>query len=286
MIDPLNKEPESASLAPSTHLDTFLTNSLKASTASLTSDDYRVVTPVFEGPLDLLLHLIRREQLNVYDIPIAKICQSYLEHLQAMCAPDVNIAGEFFVMAATLLHLKSQVLLPAEDRSDDEEDPRLPLVTQLLEYERFKKAAEQLDARNWLGRDMFVQPIDTTEILPVESLLTAPLEPVDTFQLLLSLKIALDRTYRPPINIAVDTTSLKDKILALGVFLEADPVLDFRTLMPPNPRRTDLILCFMAILELSKLRYIEILQTETFGPIQIRRIQSIKGLDMNLLEQF
>jgi segregation and condensation protein A len=286
MVDAPEKETEvteSSTLAP---LDDLVKNGPQAGGADGVRDDYRVVTPVFEGPLDLLLHLIRREQLNIYDIPVAQICQRYLEHLEVMFSPDVNIAGEFFVMAATLLHLKSQVLLPTEERAEDEEDPRLPLVAQLLEYERFKKAAEQLDARDWLDRDFYTRPANTGEILPVESLLDAPLDPVDTFQLLLCLKMALDRTHRPPMQITVDTTSLRDKVKALGVILETEPVVEFWSLMPPQPRRTDIILTFMAMLELGKLKYIEILQTETFGPIQIRRVQSVSGLDMALLDQF
>src|SRR5688572_25449176 len=97
------------------------------------AEDYRVRIPVFEGPLDLLLHLIRKEQLNIYDIPIAHICRSYLEHIELMAQPDVNLAGEFMVMAATLTHLKSLVLLPKEEGAGADDDPRMPLVAQLLE---------------------------------------------------------------------------------------------------------------------------------------------------------
>jgi segregation and condensation protein A len=274
--------PESSALAP---LDDLVKNSPKPG-GEFTRDDYRVVTPVFEGPLDLLLHLIRREQLNIYDIPVAKICQSYLEHLELLFSPDVNVAGEFFVMAATLLHLKSQVLLPQEERAEDVEDPRLPLVAQLLEYERFKRAADKLDSLDWLDRDYYARPPFTGEVLPVESLLDAPLEPVDNFQLLLCLKIALDRTNRPPMQISIDTTSLKDKVMNLSRSLEHQSIIEFWSLIPPEPRPSDIILSFMAMLELSKLKFVEIIQTEIFGPIQIRRVRSFEDLDMILLEQF
>ncbi len=104
--------------------DVFSDTPIPALTEGPAREDYRVKTPVFEGPLDLLLHLIRKEQLNIYDIPVAQICKSYFEHLQLMFEPDVNVAGEFFVMASTLLHLKSQILLPVDEQAKDEDDPQ------------------------------------------------------------------------------------------------------------------------------------------------------------------
>jgi len=247
--------------------------------------DYRVRLPVFEGPLDLLLHLIRRDQVNVYDIPVAQICHSYLEYLNLMATPDVDLAGEFFVMAATLLYLKSQVLLPKEEQTP-EDDPRLPLVAQLLEYEKFKKASIQIDEMEWLERELYVRPPGSNADLPVESLLDAPLESVDTFQMLLCLKVALDRTERPPMQIQVDSTSIRDKVAQVGELLESIEVVDFRTLLPENPKPPDIIVSFLAILELARLKYLEILQLETFGPIQLRKVHSVKDLNMGLLQQY
>jgi len=266
--------------------DVFADSPVPALTEGSGRKDYQVKTPVFEGPLDLLLHLIRKEQLNIYDIPVAQICKSYFEQLQLMFEPDVNVAGEFFVMASTLLHLKSQILLPVDEQSLDENDPRLPLVAQLLEYERFKKAAQQIDAMPWLDRDLYARPASTAEVLPVESLLDAPLDPVDTFQLLLCLKIATDRTERPPIQISIDTTSLRERVTAVGNYLDEQDVITFASLVPPGTRRFDVILSFMAVLELAKLKFVEILQTEAFGPIQIRKVRSIRELNMGLLDQF
>jgi segregation and condensation protein A len=250
-------------------------------------EDYRVRLPVFEGPLDLLLHLIRKEQLNIYDIPVAQICASYLEHLKLMYEPDVNIAGEFFVMAATLLQLKSQVLLPSEEQAKEEEDPRLPLVAQLLELERFKKAAAALDQREWLDRDIYIRPPSAAnDLIPVESLLDAPIEQVDNFQLLLCLKSALDRTHRKPIQIEVDSISLKEKVLMVREQFERSDIVQFWSLVPPVHKRSDIVVSFMAILELAKLKFVEIIQTENFGPIQIRSVQSLSNLNLALLEQF
>lgn len=248
-------------------------------------EDYRVRLPVFEGPLDLLLHLIRRDQINIYDIPVSKICQSYLEYLNVMAHPDVNLAGEFFVMASTLLHLKSQVLLPKDEQAEDD-DPRVPLVAQLLEYEKFKKAAHSLDEREWLERELYIRPPGAAADIPVESLLDAPLEPVDTFQMLVCLRIALDRTERPPMQITVDSTSIRDKVEMVGELLETVSMIEFSSLLPPEAKRPDIIVSFLAILELARLKYLEILQSETFGPIQLRRVHSVRDLNMGLLQQY
>jgi segregation and condensation protein A len=248
-------------------------------------DDYRITLPCFEGPLDLLLHLIRKDQLNIYDIPIAHILKTYLEHLDLMAQIDVNIAGEFMVMASTLMLIKSYVLLPKE--GGDEEDPRIPLVAQLLEYEKFKKAADQIDARPWLYRDTFARPVTAaSDLMPVETLMDGPIEPIDQFQFLLCLKISLDRTQRKPLQITTDPTSIRDKVNELTELLEKTEVIDFRSLLPEAPRAVDVVISFLAVLELAKLKFLEIIQTETFGPIQIRNVRSLRELNSGLLDQY
>jgi len=260
-----------------------------APSSSPFKDDYRVTLPVFEGPLDLLLHLIRKEQINIYDIPISKICKSYLEHLELMRQIDVNIAGEFMVMAATLTFMKSLVLLPRDGGEDEEDDPRLPLVAQLLEYEKFKKIAEEFDQQPWLGRDIFSRSATAiSDIMPVESLLEGPIESVDPFQLLLCLKIANDRTQRPPMQISVDPTSIKEKVSQVQELLEQEEVVRFEQLLPEKQDRhvRDVIVAFLAILELAKLKFVEILQVEQLGPIQIRRVKELRDLNVGLLDQY
>jgi len=252
-------------------------------------DDYHVHLPVFEGPLDLLLHLIRKEQLNIYDIPIAKICKSYLEHLEIMRQIDVNIAGEFMVMAATLTLMKSLLLLPREGGDEAEEDPRLPLVAQLIEYEKFKKAAEELDQKPWLGRDLYPRSHEAiSDMMPVESLLEGPIEQVDPFQLLLCLKIANDRTQKPPMQISVDPTSIREKVTQVQELLEQEEILKFEQLLPIQENRhvRDIIVAFLALLELAKLKFIEIVQAEQLGPIQIRRVKEMRDLNVGLLDQY
>lgn len=248
--------------------------------------DYVVHLPTFDGPLDLLLHLIRKEQINIYDIPIARICRSYMEHIELMRQIDVNIAGEFMVMAATLMVIKSHVLLP-RDETNPEDDPRMPLVAQLLEYERFKKAADQIDARPWLYRDTYPRPMGVAnDLMPVESLMDAPIEQVDQFQLLLCLKIALDRTYRKPLQISTDPTSIKEKVTMLTELMQSEEIIEFRRLLPEDPKIVDVVVSFLAVLELARLKFIEIIQTETYGPIQIRSVREMRELNVGLLDQY
>lgn len=265
----------------------LLDSALPAFSQSDSLDEYRVRIPNFEGPLDLLLHLIRKDQINIYDIPIARICQNYLEHLELMRHFDVNLAGEFMVMAATLLHLKSQVLLPEEEDKEKQNDPRLSLVAQLLEYERFKEAGEEIDKKSWLFRDVFPRPpAATKDLLPEETFMDAPVEPIDNFQLLICLKIALDRTTRKPIKIAAAGISLKDAVRTIGILFNGRECIDFSILISMMHKRSDIVVNFLAILELARLRFLEILQQETFGPIQLKIVRSLEELDMGLLDPF
>ncbi len=271
---------------PKLALDQAMNEGGGASSRPEKSEDYRINIPVFEGPFDLLLHLIRKEQINIYDIPIAQICKTYLEHLELLKTPDVDLAGEFMVMAATLIQLKSLVLLPKEEGAL-EDDPRMPLVQQLLEYQRFQKAADKIDAVPWLNRDIYSRsPIAIQDSMPVESLLSAPLEAIDSYQLLLCLKIAVNRTTRPPLNISTDPTSIKEKVISLAEFLEKETVVEMRRLLPACPLPRDIIVSFLAILELARLKFIEILQHETFGPIQVRATRPLRELNAGLLDQY
>ncbi len=248
--------------------------------------DYRVSLPCFEGPLDLLLHLIRKEQVNIYDIPITRICRAYLEHLEILQQLDFNLAGEFMVMASTLMYLKSATLLPSEN-VEGEEDPRLPLVAQLIEYEKYKLAAEKIDSMQWLGRDIYARPAGAlSDVVPVESLLDVPIDAVDPFQLLKCLGAATDRTRRPPIEISTDRVSIKEKVNELRLLLLQSEVVDFLLLLPPVLLTHDVIVSFLAVLELAKLKFVDIIQTENFGPMQIRAQRSMEELNFGLLDQY
>ncbi|MBI4404868.1 MAG: segregation/condensation protein A [Deltaproteobacteria bacterium] len=267
----------------------FSPSDLSISSDRSSLDDFRINLPNFDGPLDLLLHLIRREQIDIYDIPLTKVCECYLQYLNRISELNISVAGEFTVMAATLMHLKSVMLLPQESDGAPEEDPRLPLVAQLLEYERFKKAAEQLDGRNWLNRDLFVRPLSALPSLaPDESAVDAPVEPIDTFELLLCLKVAMDRTTRRTLEISAESTSIKEKVAAITAYLEQNGIIDFSAFMSPDSknRRQEMVVGFLAMLELARLKFVEIFQPEIFGPIQLRSIRSLRELDLGLLEQY
>lgn len=248
---------------------------------------YRVHLENFDGPLDLLLHLIRKDQIDIHNIPVAHVCESFLEYLKFLAKPDVNVAGEFFVMAATLLQIKSEVLLPNENPEGEVEDPRLPLVAQLLEYERFKRAAAQIDARPWLGREVFARPEGAaSDIIPPEALLDGPIDMVGTFELLLCLKAATDRTTRKPMQISIDTTSIRDRVVAMVPLIEGGNVVTFESLLPEDRKRKDVIITFLAVLELARLKFIEITQDEVLGPIYLKAVRSLTDINMGMLEQF
>ena len=121
-------------------------------------EPYRVKLQVFEGPLDLLLHLVKKNKVDIYDIPVAVIAEQYLEYIKMMRAIDINLAGEYLVMAATLMYIKSRMLLPRPPEEEEEEDPRAELVRRLIEYQRFKVVAEELLQRELLQRDVFIRP--------------------------------------------------------------------------------------------------------------------------------
>lgn len=283
-----NQPAPQPSLDQAAALDSIFPVTGPAQSASADEEsDYRVSIPNFEGPLDLLLHLIRRDQVNIHDIPVSRICKSYLEHLEIMQQFDVNIAGEFMVMAATLTLLKSQILLPVEGEAEEEEDPRAPLVAQLLEYERFKIAAESLNNIPWLFRDIYPRPfVETKEIMPPTDPETAPVEPIDTYQMLLALKAATDRTTRPPFEVTQEADSLSDRVAVMSTMLTQRELISFAELVPDIQKRRELVVTFLAMLELARLKFVQILQAETFGPIEIRSIRSLGDLDMGLLDQF
>ena len=253
------------------------------------NDDYRVRIPNFEGPLDLLLHLIRKDQLNIYDIPIASICASYLKYIDLLHQLDCNMAGEFMVMAATLMHMKSAVLLPQETGENGEEvDPRLPLVAQLLEYEKFKRASETIDKLPWLGRDYYSRPPEAIkDQIPTESLLDSPLEPIDNFQLLVCLKIALDRTTRPKMQITTDLVSLRSKVMALQDLMQLNDILELSSLIPENFRGVRISsLTSSPGLQLVEIKISRNHPARKFQPHPIRCVRSLGDLNEGMLDTY
>lgn len=237
----------------------------------ITGNDYKIHLDVFEGPLDLLLYLIRKEELEITDIPVARITEQYLEYLELMAELNLDIAGEFLVMAATLAHIKSRMLLPATDDQDEEEegDPREELVRRLLEYRKYKDAAAELGSRPWLGRDVFdrgaafekPEPVATDEMPPVD---------ISLFQILEALKGVLDtiptETYHA---VDTETVSVTDKARWLGRILAHKGSVTFQELFRASTRRVDIVATFLAVLEMTRMQVLTVYQAEPGAPLRI-----------------
>jgi segregation and condensation protein A len=238
----------------------------------------RIALPGFEGPLDLLLHLIQEHELDILNIPIAFITKKYLEYMEMMKALNIDIASEYLVMAATLAHIKSRSLLPAAPADVDEEeeeelDPRAELIKRLLEYQKYKKASEELAARSVLGRDIFVRGPQ-----PAADPLTAPLAPVSSFKLLEAFQRVLSRT-KVVIDheVEFERFSLSDRINHLVDFLKGKGRVTFEELFEGQVSRPDLIVTFLALLELTRLRMIQLFQQSSLETIYVEMIGEDAG---------
>jgi segregation and condensation protein A len=233
-------------------------------------DAYSVKLAAFEGPLDLLIHLIKKNEVNVYDIPIALITAQYLEYLDLLTELDLDVAGEFLVMSATLIHIKSRMLLPRPDpmQDDPEEDPREALVNRLLEHQRFKAAAELLHEREtvrsaqWLRPDERIAPIAGEEIEP-------ELE-VDLFSLLAAFRAVLDRARtRPRVVLPPEQVSIEARITQLLARLSESDACGFEDLFDDVWSRADLVVTFLALLEMIRMKLVRVFQAGMFGEIRI-----------------
>ena len=238
---------------------------------------YKVRIENFEGPLDLLLHLIKKNEINIYDIPVAMIAQQYLEYLEAMEELNLNVAGDFLVMAATLLQIKSKMLLPADETTDDEEegpDPREELVRRLLEYKAYKEAARQLDDQEKMWREIFWREQAFPEEEAAEEDL--PLENVSLFDLVDALKEVLERNPGSRlIEIAPDNLTVRERMSVILETLEGKDSVSFASLFEASSHRMVVVVTFLALLELIRLRVARVFQAETFGPILVSRTFSL-----------
>lgn len=234
---------------------------------------YEIKLDVFEGPLDLLLFLIRKNEIDIYNIPIALITRQYLEYMELLKALNLDLAGEYLVLAATLLHIKSRLLLPAQEGADggDEEepgDPRTELVQQLLDYQAFKEAALQLDRRTVLERDVFKRFI-TPEAATEDGDAEMPVE-VDIFALVEAFQRMISQLDRVELlEIDLERISLADRINEIMDCLADSRSMTFAELMNERKTRQMMVYTFLAILELMKLRMIRVYQAASFGAIRI-----------------
>lgn len=233
--------------------------------------DYPVKLANFEGPLDLLLHLIRKHEVDIYDIPIAMITQQYLDYLELMRELNLDVAGEFLVMAATLIQIKARMLVPrqaAEASTDEDEDPRDALVRRLLEHERFKAAAELLHERETVRSAQWTRPDARLEALAGEPF-ERELE-VDLFGLLQAFQAVLARSKgRPAVLLPAEVVSIETRIEQLVGRLSETEACSFEELFDDASSRADLITTFLAVLEMIRLKLIRVVQAEVCGPIRI-----------------
>lgn len=232
---------------------------------------YEVKLDIFEGPLDLLLYLIRKNELDIYNIPMALITEQYLEHLEMMKALNLDLAGEYLVLAATLIHIKSRMLLPVEEgeggTEEDQQDPRAELVRQLLEYQAFKEAALSLSQRRVLDRDVFkrIPPADEIPDEPEEAMME-----VSLFELIEAFKQVVGRMDKEDLlEIDTERISLSDRINEILEDLEREKSLSFTDLLKASRTRKSVIYTLLAILELMKMRVVRAFQSDPFGPIRI-----------------
>lgn len=251
--------------------------------------DLRIKLPVFEGPLDLLLFLIRKNELDIYDIPISTVTRQYIAVLRSMQELDLEIAGEFFVMAASLMEIKSRMLLPrgqaavGESEDDDPLDPRWELVHQLLQYKKFKEAAAKLDELAAFQRDMLARHV--VEVAVTEN--ERPLKPVDRIELWNAFNIVLRRLSEKLVvgEIKGEEVTVSDKMEELLLLVETRKRFLFTDLFEGQPVTVRLLVAtFIAVLELTRLKKLRVRQDEAYSDIHIEAVENIVNPDGTLAE--
>jgi segregation and condensation protein A len=231
-----------------------------------------VFLEAFEGPLDLLLYLIRRQNINILDIPMLEITRQYVRYIELMNEMQFELAGEYLLMAATLAEIKSRMLLPRsqETEEEEEEDPRAELVRRLLEYERYKQAAEDIDSLERLERDVVPAQADSGEMPRITKLPDLTLK-----ELLLVFQEVLQRSEMfAHHHVQREPLSVRERMSQVLVNLERERYRDFSELFDPAEGRIGVTVTFLAILELVKESLVDIIQAEPFGPIHVRAAQS------------
>ncbi len=229
-------------------------------------DALEVFLEAFEGPLDLLLYLIKRQNLDILDIPIAEITRQYVEYVDLMKDMKLELASEYLVMAAMLAEIKSRMLLPRPVEVEEEEDPRAELVRRLQEYERFKQAAEDLNGLSRVGRDVHPVGVDAPLLKVVKAQPSVSLK-----EMLLALKDVMARaemfTHH---HIQREPLSVRERMSVVLGSLEADRFTEFSRFFKPDEGRLGVVVTLLAILELLKASLIEMVQAEPYGPIHVK----------------
>ena len=236
-----------------------------------------VFLEAFEGPLDLLLYLIRRQNLDVLDIPIAEITLQYMRYIDLMQELQLELAGEYMVMAATLAEIKSRMLLPRPaGAAEGEEDPRAELVRRLQEYERFKRAASDVDQLARLERDVFQASVELRD-RPV----TRALPQVTLREMILAFREVATRSQMfAHLHVQREPLSVRERMSSVLAALEAGEFVEFVRLFTPEEGRMGVAVTFVAILELLREGLIEIVQTEALAPLHVRRATPVRTLQL------
>jgi len=234
---------------------------------------YSVKLDAFEGPLDLLIHLIKKHEVNIYDIPIALITRQYLEYVEMMQDLNLDTVGEFLVMAATLIHIKSKMLLPRPESAEDgepDEDPREALVRRLLEHQKFKAAAELLHERAVLRGAQWIRPDGRIAEIAGDDYAYEPEIEVDLFSLLAAFRGVLERAkQRPKVLLPPEEVPVEVRIEQLLGLLSETEACGFEDLFLRDDTRGAMIVTFLALLEMIRLKLIRVFQTSAFGPIRV-----------------
>jgi segregation and condensation protein A len=231
---------------------------------------YPVRLQNFEGPLDLLLHLIKRNEVSIYDIPIALVTSQYLDYIDLMQELNLDVAGEFLVMAATLIHIKSRMLLPRPDpaQEDPEEDPREALMRRLLEHQKFKAAAELLHERETIRSAQWTRPDGPIAEIAGEA--PEPEVEVDLFSLITAFRTVVERARaRPKVYLPSEQIPIEERIEQLLSRLSETEACGFEDLFEDMQSRAGLVVTFLAILEMIRLKLIRVFQSGSFGPIRV-----------------
>lgn len=267
---PARSESPARSLSRSENLARRASMKPAAGPEPVAAQPYQVVLPAFEGPLDLLLHLIQQHELDIRDIPIAFISEKYVEYILLMQGLNIDLASEYLVMAATLAHIKSKMLLPTPPQDQEEEaesdaDPRAELVRRLLEYQKYRHAAEELGNAPVLGRDVFTRGAPAPSVDG-----PAPLAQVSVFRLLDAFQSVLKRVKQTAEHhIDVDRISISERINQLTDLLRGKARVPFEDLFEEAMTRSDLVVTFLALLEMTRLRMTRIFQDDPLDPIYV-----------------
>ncbi len=237
--------------------------------SSVENAPYTVHLEMFEGPLDLLLHLIHKNELDITNIPIALITEQYLEYLKLMKVLNLDIAGEFLLMASTLLYIKSKILLPtaSEEEGEEGEDPRAELMRRLLEYQKYKEAAAELEKRPMLDRDVFIRSTS----MEIEDAGEEERVEVSLFELVEAFRKILERVRMDEFHeVILDRLSVEEKIQEILSLLQREKrSMAFHLLFPEQVSRRLIIITFLAILELVKMKLVRIFQFTPFETIRL-----------------